>query len=1238
MEAPITVPEGFEKAAQIFHEITGKPVDGNFAEQHDKLRQTIRGERDITTTGDKFCQVLDCCVQLSKLVASAKPSVFPAGSVNDLNNALLGIIRDFLQICISYDKIKKAKLSRNPLPHLILAARAVVKSDYGIMDNLKHIDKLTSVARNLKSDDVYEAITALQSSQVHQDDRSRIIQSLPCQQTDFWRTWVDSAFHHYRQGFVSEAATWLQNDPAFKEWSNLGSSSGKRILIIQSRHDGSGKSSICSEAIERLRDQVHQWLASYMPRTGRQSIFIILDGIDQIHSDDQQMEEKTRTALREIIRQVSKPSKGGLDIRLLLSCRESYIAERIPEEEQKAVSWINLADYCQDMANAFIDKKLGWICYGFDSTQNAKDLKWPWRLKEKLLHHSNGNIGMLSALFRDISDPERRSSLDEFDRRLDNYLDNYKRMIPAHIQTLNQRLNDDEIEDLNEIIACIVLMKQWPTLTQIRGILGLRREGRPAPDEDELRDRFRYYGQLLSVSEDILFSETTLNFFLECEQRIIPSFFFEPSAENHTGPIDTGSEDGAGGPNINGIGGTQKIHKSEIDIVRNALVFVCGDDLYRRFDFDKFFAFCSAGQIDSGPGTWTASRYGMESTRLSSPATYRNFIGFGSSDGHTRIACSLLRSLQASEETENSANDSLRDYAIKNVFWHISKIDHEPDSGSSRRESQICEMLQSLFTGQHAIKLWLSQDWGDSDRFSNWLKSAVETTLDWDKQCSVGKAFEQLAACHKQAGKLQYERDDVGAKVAEVKRIAFKEEYWPADTHSSSLQLAEMRALETILYYEDYHQVIEQSKNLLERDDANWTVHWYLAQALVNENRILEALRHCDKILIILGHPPSGSRQERPHELGNILQFHWRTLQLAPSEVTVARTRRFKNSCEKLLEVFPDHYALIDTLIGTMGSDEKVQRELYDDLSKRQLPQRQPGITVMTGLLHNHATKLDFHRNLVNCYRKEPEDLKIIYKESIQAAEKSCAIWYDLRFYLGLAQHYQSPRKDKVRARKGVSLGCRLYLKASESELVHKEECLRIWEDDANMFLGLPKPNKEDANYIHIARTITERVAGMLASSYTSTFKKGSAFVRKRLELLEQINRRKRIDMASHGSPDTFLDHAIARLYNLDGQIDKSHRQIQESITSGIRLLSDDVAHNDWQGCLVLLESLKAVNDNKHALAACGLLYNLTKQGEAQECANKAKNAGMDMMVRLGEKQVTIKEWVKLLEERYLHS
>lgn len=779
------------------------------------------------------------------------------GISNDLNNALLGIICDFLQICISYDKIKRAKESRNPLPHVMLAARAIVKSDYGIMDNLKHIDKLTTVARNLKSDDVYEAITALQSSQVHQDDRSRIIQSLPCQQTEFWRTWVDSAFHHYRRGFVSEAATWLQNDPAFKEWSNLGSSRGKRILIIQSPHDGSGKSSICSEAIARLRDQVHvgcptakgptpamcyfffkpvpgnpmlgdksktgvrltdalmsiawqfaqtnpcyqghlstqchfrpdrddklwqQWLASYVPMAGRQSIFIILDGIDQIHSDDQQMEEKTRTALREIIRQVRKPSKGGLDIRLLLTCRESYIAERIPEEEQEAVSWINLADHCQDMAHAFIDKKMGWICYGFDSTQNAKDLKWPWRLKEKLLHHSNGNIGMLSALFRDIGDPERRFSLDELDRRVDNYLDNYKRMIPAHIQTLNQRLNDDEIEDLNEIIACIVLMKQWPTLTQIRGILGLRREGRPAPDEDELRDKFRYYGQLLSVSEDIVFSETTLNFFLECEQRMIPSFFFEPSAENHTGPIDTGSEDGAGGPNINGIGGTQKIHESEIDIVRNALVSVCGDDLYRRFDFDKFFAFCSQSsvkQIASGPGAWTVSRYGMDSTRLSNSATYRNFISFESSDGHTRIACSLLRSLQASEETKNPANDSLHDYAIKNVFWHISKIDHEPGSGSSRRESQICEMLQSLFTDQHAVKLWLSQDWGDNDGFSNWLKSAVETTLNWvrqmepdtsierqellatpikilvdqwlqDKKCPVGKAFEQLAACHKQ--------------------------------------------------------------------------------------------------------------------------------------------------------------------------------------------------------------------------------------------------------------------------------------------------------------------------------------------------------------------------------------------------------------------------------------------------------------------------------------------------------
>lgn len=50
------------------------------------------------------------------------------------------------------------------------------------------------------------------------------------------------------------------------------------------------------------------------------------------------------------------------------------------------------------------------------------------------------------------------------------------------------------------------------------------------------------------------------------------------------------------------------------------------------------------------------------------------------------------------------------------------------------------------------------------------------------------------------------------------------------------------------------------------------------------------------------------------------------------------------------------------------------------------------------------------------------------------------------------------------------------------------------------------------------------------------------------------------------------------------------------SVNSGIALLTDKVAHNGWQGFLVLIEALKAVGDDKSAKTACGLLYKLVKR------------------------------------------
>lgn len=126
-----------------------------------------------------------------------------------------------------------------------------------------------------------------------------------------------------------------------------------------------------------------QWLSSYTPPNGSGPIFIVLDGIDQINFDHQGTDEKARIALRKIIQDVSKIGKGKLDIRLLLSCNEGYVAARVPGKlERKAISYINLdRRHCEHMTVEFIEKKLEWVCQGFDSDEDTQT-KWPQENKD----------------------------------------------------------------------------------------------------------------------------------------------------------------------------------------------------------------------------------------------------------------------------------------------------------------------------------------------------------------------------------------------------------------------------------------------------------------------------------------------------------------------------------------------------------------------------------------------------------------------------------------------------------------------------------------------------------------------------------------------------------------------------------------------------------------------------------------------------------------------------------------
>ncbi|KAG6356172.1 hypothetical protein INS49_015559 [Diaporthe citri] len=304
MATSVTLPEALEIAIAKFRKITNSPeAPGcDFKNQQQQLRRAVNEERDGKGLADTIFQTLDCFVDIAGVAADAASTVFPAASAcvsgisfllktvktyrhlrlasiqevieglykrlnlvkklsvaatrganqisGELNDELLCIICKFLEICTIYATVKKARSSRNPLSRLKLLARAAIGSDYGICEKIYEIEKSTQEARSLQNDEANEAITSSQSTQAQERDRQHIIDFLPCQEQGYWKTWVNSALGNYRQDFVSEAATWLCEHAAFKNWSNPGTDTRTPVLVIQSPTDGSvGTNQLDQEAL-----------------------------------------------------------------------------------------------------------------------------------------------------------------------------------------------------------------------------------------------------------------------------------------------------------------------------------------------------------------------------------------------------------------------------------------------------------------------------------------------------------------------------------------------------------------------------------------------------------------------------------------------------------------------------------------------------------------------------------------------------------------------------------------------------------------------------------------------------------------------------------------------------------------------------------------------------------------------------------------------------------------------------
>lgn len=283
------------------------------------------------------------------------------------------------------------------------------------------------------------------------------------------------------------------------------------------------------------------------------TFFIVLDGIDEAETEH-------RKPLLQIIRDVSSMANqtGQLNIRLFLTGRPKAF-EEIANSVSILIPKIGLGTRNRDDILKYVDTRMDTMDILKKSDQ-AVIAKLRTRIRETLTQGARGDFVKLDYKLSAISTKRRPA---EFEEVLEHAGEDRGDTIAREVERLNETLGQEDIHDLNELLAWIIGAQQPLTLPQLNAILLVKNgEKSFASLEEQIRDK---YAALVEVSN---YDKT-----VTLRSDSITEYFNEKSEA---------AEDQASSA-------TADLHISEVALVKRFLRSVCDENLFNKFGFEEFF-------------------------------------------------------------------------------------------------------------------------------------------------------------------------------------------------------------------------------------------------------------------------------------------------------------------------------------------------------------------------------------------------------------------------------------------------------------------------------------------------------------------------------------------------------------------------------------------------------------------------------------------------------------------------
>ena len=279
-------------------------------------------------------------------------------------------------------------------------------------------------------------------------------------------------------------------------------------------------------------------------------IYIIVDGIHEL--EDRQLTELGRT-----LKAIAADSSRSYAVRVMVAGRPNNI-KTLSKELGTAASSIYVSAQNGPDILTFVRREV-------DSMPLLKQFE---SLREEictsLTEIANGTFGHIGLLLQQIRTKRRQGEIKELLEKAKQ--GSFHDSIADLIEEGNQKLNDVDIDDLNQLLEWTMSVEYSYNLGDLEAILHIRRENLYlVPLYDRLKAEFSAF---FTISPDR--NEPFAEVDLISDQ--IRQHFQERSGSEENIQLSQ-----------------SKISKMEVDIIQRFLKNLCDDALYQKFEFEQFF-------------------------------------------------------------------------------------------------------------------------------------------------------------------------------------------------------------------------------------------------------------------------------------------------------------------------------------------------------------------------------------------------------------------------------------------------------------------------------------------------------------------------------------------------------------------------------------------------------------------------------------------------------------------------